>query len=376
VKPAAALLDVAERIGGAATASAAWIPALQGIADLLAADHAMIVVHETASGRPLVVKSAGMDETDLGRFTSPEAARWMEPFKQAMPDGTAVTWSELVSDRQFERSAFYNEVVRPAKGFYAVATRQNLEAISIFLAVCRSKRKRDFTPGDRVSLQTVLPLFATGLELQRRLQVSERHCSGLLRVLDRLDTGIVLLDAAMRPIFANARIQAIAATKDGLTLDQDGLAAAGPLETQALRNAVAAAIQGAPASPAVAMKTGAMTRLRLSRPSLQPPLMVNVTPIPAGWPTPAAAMVFVVEPEARPAIDAALLSVAFGLAPREAELAALLAQGAKLSDAAVTLGIGVGTARWYLKRVLEKTNTHRQAELVYLILHGFGSRGV
>jgi DNA-binding CsgD family transcriptional regulator/PAS domain-containing protein len=339
----------------------------------------MIVVHETASGQPLVVKSAGMDESDLGRFTSPEAARWMEPFKQAMPDGTAVIWSELVSDRQFERSAFYNEVVRPAKGFYAVATRQNLEGFSIFLAVCRSKRRRDFAAHDTANLQTVLPLFGVSFELQRRLQVSEHHCSSLLGVLDRLDTGILLLDATMRPILANARARAIAAAKDGLILGEGGLVAGRPHETQALQSAVAAAIRhGTPTSPAAAAKTGAMTRLHLARPSLRPPLTVNVMPIPAtkagGWPAAAVAVVFVVESETPPVIDAALLGVAFGFAPREAELAALLAHGAKLSDAAVTLGICVGTARWYLKRVLEKTNTHRQAELVCLILQSFGNR--
>lgn len=366
MKPA--VTEMAERMADGTAPQDEWIAGLQGIADLLAADHAMIVAHDSATGQPLVVQSAGMHDGDLDRFMSPEAARWMQPFRLAMPNGTAVHWSELVSDRQFERSAFYNEVVRPAKGFYAVATRLELPTVSIFVAACRSKQNRDFGRDDAAGLQAFLPLFTANVELHHRLRASEqRHCH-LAGVLDRVDTGIILLDAGMRPVFANARAREIAAAKDGLILNDDGLAASGPLETQALRKAVAA-------------KAGAAVRLRLSRPSRRPPLVVNVMPIPAGqaaepMPATALAAVFVFEPESQPVIDAALLSAAFGLAPRESELAVLLAGGAKLSDVALALGIGVGTARWYLKRVLEKTGTHRQADLTHLIRQGFGNRRV
>jgi len=352
-----------------------WVAGLQGMVDLLAADHAMIVAHDSATGHPLVVRSAGMHAGDLNRFMSPDAARWMQPFRMAMPNGTAINWSTLVSDRQFERSAFYNEVVRPAKGFYAVAARVELPAVSIFVAACRSKPNRDFASGDTAGLQALLPLVTANIDLQHRLWASERGHSSLTDVLDRVDTGIILLDAGLRPVFSNVRAREIAAAKDGLVLGEDSLAASGPLETKALRNAVAATIR--PEAPDAA---GVALRLRLSRPSGRPSLVVNVMPVSASQATeraeaPPLAAVFVFEPESPPVIDAALLIAAFGLAPREGELAVLLAGGARLSEAARTLGIGIGTARWYLKRVLEKTNTHRQADLIQLIRHGFGNRG-
>jgi len=372
--------DIAGHLADGSMARDEWVTGLQGMVDLLAADHAMIVAHDSATGQPLVVTSAGVHADDFGRFTSPEAEDWMRPFRRAMPNGTAVRWSTLMSDRQFERSVLYNEVVRPANGFYAVATRLDLPAVSVFLAVCRSKRNRDFAPGDATALQGLLPLFTANVELQHRLRASEQRHSELTGVLDRVDAGIVLVDGALRPVFVNARAREIASAKDGLILDEEGLAAGGPLETKALREAVASAIRPDRRDPKTTGMKGAPIRLRITRLSARPFLTVNVMPVSAGLATgrteaaPLAA-VFVFEPESPPVIDAALLTAAFGLAPREGEIAVLLAGGARLSEAARTLGIGIGTARWYLKRVLEKTNTHRQAELTQLIRHGFGNRG-
>jgi DNA-binding NarL/FixJ family response regulator len=48
--------------------------------------------------------------------------------------------------------------------------------------------------------------------------------------------------------------------------------------------------------------------------------------------------------------------------PREAELVVLIAGGADLRRAAERMGIGLGTARWYLKQALEKTGAHRQSD--------------
>ena len=57
----------------------------------------------------------------------------------------------------------------------------------------------------------------------------------------------------------------------------------------------------------------------------------------------------------------------FGLTRREAELTALLACGSSLTDAAPALGMSRETARHHLKQIFQKTDTHRQAQLVALV---------
>jgi len=70
----------------------------------------------------------------------------------------------------------------------------------------------------------------------------------------------------------------------------------------------------------------------------------------------------------RPGPPAAILAEAFHLTPSEAKLACIIARGAHPDTAARELKISRETARNQLKSVFAKTDTHRQSELVALLL--------
>jgi DNA-binding CsgD family transcriptional regulator len=82
----------------------------------------------------------------------------------------------------------------------------------------------------------------------------------------------------------------------------------------------------------------------------------------------ARAILFVLEPDRPSDPDPVFLIKTFQLTRREASLAVLLARGIDLDDTASRMGIGVGTARGYMKQIFAKTDIHRQAELVALLL--------
>ncbi|QRM57104.1 PAS domain-containing protein [Sinorhizobium sp. BG8] len=65
--------------------------------------------------------------------------------------------------------------------------------------------------------------------------------------------------------------------------------------------------------------------------------------------------------------DWRVFSLAFRLTPAEARLAALLAIGEPLENAAETLGVTKETVRSRVKSIFQKTDTHRQAALVALL---------
>jgi DNA-binding CsgD family transcriptional regulator len=67
-------------------------------------------------------------------------------------------------------------------------------------------------------------------------------------------------------------------------------------------------------------------------------------------------------------MDPALVSSMFGLTPAEARLAALLVAGTELHGIADTQRLSIETVRAQLKSVFNKTNTHRQTDLVSLFL--------
>jgi len=76
------------------------------------------------------------------------------------------------------------------------------------------------------------------------------------------------------------------------------------------------------------------------------------------------------DPRAAAAPPVEALCALYGLTAAEARLAAALAAGESLQDYATASGIARCTARWQLQQVLAKTDTHRQSDLVRLILAG------
>lgn len=58
----------------------------------------------------------------------------------------------------------------------------------------------------------------------------------------------------------------------------------------------------------------------------------------------------------------------FGLTPAEARVALLLGRGRSVGEIAAALGVATTTVRTHLRQIFAKTNTHRQSELLMLLL--------
>lgn len=109
-------------------------------------------------------------------------------------------------------------------------------------------------------------------------------------------------------------------------------------------------------------------RVALRRPSGRRALVVGLLPLcGAPAPSPAAALMLITDLDQTlpPAVEE--LRRLFDLTPREAELAAFLATGMTLEEAAARIGISLAHARQRLKAVFLKTQTHRQPALVALL---------
>ena len=101
------------------------------------------------------------------------------------------------------------------------------------------------------------------------------------------------------------------------------------------------------------------------------PVIINLLPLPqAGqnslnFGSPAILSFISLEP--RPCPNLPLLMNVFSFTPAEARLAAALANGTSIEDAAKILNISCDTVRHQLKAVFLKTDTHRQSELIALL---------
>jgi DNA-binding CsgD family transcriptional regulator len=180
---------------------------------------------------------------------------------------------------------------------------------------------------------------------------------------------VILLDERGAPLVTNRTAERILAKNDGLTLDREGPWASTSKQTGELRHALARATQAGKSDG-----EDSDVAMRLLRPSGRPALEVVVTPIGREssplFDHRAAAAIFLAEPDAQNGCPTARLRRLYGLTPAEAEVAHRIVQGMALSEIAEALGVTIHSVRGHVKQLFAKTGTHRQAELVRLILTG------
>jgi DNA-binding CsgD family transcriptional regulator len=74
-------------------------------------------------------------------------------------------------------------------------------------------------------------------------------------------------------------------------------------------------------------------------------------------------------PRSAPPVDEQMLAIAFDLTPAECRIAHLLAEGLTQKEIAARVGVQHDTVRKQLQSVFQKTATHRQHDLLRLLLH-------
>ena len=278
--------------------------------------------------------------------------------------------SEIVDDAEYARSAIYSELIRP-QGLreFALATLARGPGYVALLTINLPERRGPFDDSELELLRRLLPHLQQAKRLELRLAALAASNSALLQGLDRLAQGAILVDGEARVVAHNAAAETILRSGDGLAVHSGKLRAVGHKETQRLLALIAAA-----SATATRRGTSGGGGLALARPSLRRPLQLAVYPLAPGEhtepPGRATAMVFVADPEDTSGPEELLLAGLYGLTAAEASLVARLAEGLDMSEICARLRISMPTARTHLAHILAKTGTHRQAELLRLILRG------
>jgi DNA-binding CsgD family transcriptional regulator len=187
----------------------------------------------------------------------------------------------------------------------------------------------------------------------------------LAGLAEALMTGVVLLDASRRLLWANPSGRATLHEHPQVACHGGLVALARAADTQRLQHLVKRAASGPPGSTAV---TGA---LLLRGPDVAP---LDLFVLARTWTSTCAAVpVVLAEPGRCVAPSTDLLAAVYGFTPTQAKVAAMLASGLSLAEAARQAGMAEGTARSHLRRLFALTGTHRQAELVAVLLRGAGT---
>ncbi|MEL6364981.1 MAG: hypothetical protein AAFR11_09085 [Pseudomonadota bacterium] len=183
----------------------------------------------------------------------------------------------------------------------------------------------DFSPETLALLQLLEPHVTAAFRISRRLNTS----TALWDAIDRIPTGVVLLDRTGRVLVANSAVERMAALKDGLTLTPTRFTADRAAERRALNRAFAAAAALAANDIRSYALEEAARPVRISRPSGEPPFAVSFSPLAAEFysePSPErpAVLALIADLGAESAVAPEALSAMFGYTAAEAQTAALL----------------------------------------------------
>jgi DNA-binding NarL/FixJ family response regulator len=291
----------------------------------------------------------------------------MEGCDQVFLDGEVRYAHRAVPDSELEKSEFYNDFFRPYDMHYSMGLKVPLGDLPAAYLTCqRPKAKGPFSESEGLVYETLLPHLRRGLALHMQLTQMQSSVLGLETALDSLEHAVFGLDQKGRVILSNRQAEAIVHAGDTIRLANGLLSSVFPEQNRRLQASLSDAVA---AGAGLGISSGGS--LLLDRKSRKNPLRVTVTPFPSSLPGSSAqlaALVFVTDPSSRPQSRGTTLRALYALTPTEVRVADLLLQGLEIRGIANRLGLTLETVRFHTKRVLSKTSTRRQSELVRLML--------
>ena len=266
------------------------------------------------------------------------------------------------------RSEPYNEVLRPynfrTHGSAVLWLRGGGWAVSL---VAQSETRTNglcFTP----SAGGAAAPCADGPAAPRESNGLQRIRSLFRAALDAMSIAALLVTGKGRVRYMNQLRSDLSSERRWLAIAKNVLSATDSRENEELALLIAGAVSNGKNGSEPVRGGGA---IRLSRAGTPGILQVTVLPVPEQKRIAASgsfALVLVSDPSSLPRPRAALMQQMYGLTPAESRLADLPFGGSGSSRGCGAAPHYIGTARFHLKRVLAKTGTHRQTELMRLML--------
>jgi DNA-binding CsgD family transcriptional regulator len=211
-------------------------------------------------------------------------------------------------------------------------------------------------------VSALTPHLQQALHTQKYISDLAVRASDAAEAVDGMRHAVFVVGPGAVIVHLNTAAEKLLASRNGPNVRAGSLCVAPSAAHAELRRSVGAAL-GLSSANAKAGNSFLCQRLSAGR-----PYVVHVTPFTARDHGPPRALVVVIDPNDDPAPSAELLRRLFGLTAAEAAVAQLVAGGHGLKPIADELALSVATVKTHLQRIFAKTDTHRQAELVRLLL--------
>jgi len=312
----------------------------------------------------------GLDRDDyenvfLGFWVKRNVWGKRRPVRRA---GDVLVTREMTPVVDLLRSEMYNEFLNP-RGLHE-GLRMDIWAGNGWvedISMLRPWSSGRFTAEEIRAAHALVPHLQRATAVSRRLRGAADLALAGLAALERLHTAVVLVTRSGRLVYANAAAQALLARNDGIMIADGVLGCANPSVAGAFQAVVEAACD--PAG-----QGGRSGALRIPRPLRRPALAMIALPLRAealefdlSRRDEPAALVCISDPMLDFDLKPLQLMELFGLTQAESSLATDLLAGLELREIADSSGRSINTMRTHLARLMAKTETRRQSDLVRLL---------
>jgi DNA-binding CsgD family transcriptional regulator len=209
----------------------------------------------------------------------------------------------------------------------------------------------------------LVPHLQQALRTQSHLAQLDNRTRDITAVIDVIRHGIVIIDTARRVERMNSAAEQMLTADDGLYVHSGQLEALQTATNKQLQSSITRACEES--------RNGARggDSLACGRPSGKRPYVIHVLPLATSEdPSAARALVIIIDPEQETEPPKTLLRRIFSLTNAEADVAVRVLRGDGLKPISADLALTMATIKTHLQHIFDKTGTHRQAELVRLLL--------
>lgn len=365
-----ALGEMIEAIYTSPMSDGGWRDAMQLLHARFGSNMEALYFLDFAERRTRVVELQGVTPNWLKQF-SPMYYRpdnpWARHTSRLHRPGmvrTSTRLAEYTGDSGIlQRSTYYNEWMRPQSFCHTLGTTPYAQdGVVANITLYRPADMQPFGDAEIADMQALTPHIQRAFGFCMRLESATQSARLGLAALDTLAEGFALVDEHGRLRHANPALESWLRKGDLLDEKAGRLQACTPAGAQTLAALIADTALGFAPHPGGVDLTGPGGRVLNAR--AMPVRGANLRYLPPR----SYVLLMFSEPRADAAARLQRAGAKYRLTQAEQRLALHLAAGTSLRDAAERCGIGYGTARGYLKALFQKTGTHRQGELVALLL--------
>jgi DNA-binding CsgD family transcriptional regulator/PAS domain-containing protein len=372
------LSDLIGLIHDAAIDSMLWPAAIRRVRDLMQASSVLLFSPLHMDSPAGLIASCGLTEEFLRRYF--ECFHQHDVWTQAglekhlFSPGRVVTDEDLLPRDQLLASFYYREFLAPANisrlCCAVIFGQDDLVALPTVISIYRGVDASPFKLHDKNLLRLFVPHLTRSLNIMFRLQSTQGKLDASLLALNKMRTGVIVFDRDGRIVHMNDACVSLITKNEGLAIhcnpDSAHLSVDLPNALMKRLNLLIRETYvtgNATCTPHYFKFLGNVSKA---------PLVLVVIPAPlcdeTGRKTlEAAAIGYLLEPDATNEPDMQLFSDVYKLTPAEIRLLRKMASGKTIMEIAGITDVSVETLKSQLKSIFKKTGAHRQSELIRMV---------